>query len=68
VPRAPNLGRDLAEFVDATSRAVQVRQVDEDPVYAASMAVNSEFDAALDPLLQIFVPNDIACSNSDFHG
>jgi hypothetical protein len=66
--RAPQVGRDLAQFVYPAPGAVQVRQVNGDPVYAALVPVNREFDTPLHPLLQIFVPNDIACSNSEFHG
>ncbi len=55
--RTPKPGRDLASLVGAASRAAQVRQINVDPVYAASAMVNNEIDAALKLLLQIFVPH-----------
>ena len=66
--RASHVGRDLAQFVYTASRTVHVAQVNRDPRYAALMPVNSEFDASLHPILQIFIPNDVACSNGYFHG
>jgi hypothetical protein len=65
--RASHVGPNLAQFVYTASRAVHVAHVDRDPRYAALMPVNSEFDNSLHPILQIFTPNDIACSNGNFH-
>jgi hypothetical protein len=64
---APHVGCDVAHFVDAASRAVQVGHRNGDPIYAATVAVNGEFDASMNLLLKILVPHDIARSNSDFH-
>jgi hypothetical protein len=66
--RASHVGRDLAQFVYTASRTVHVAHVNRDPGYAALMPVNSEFDTSLHPILQIFIPNDVACSNINFHG
>jgi hypothetical protein len=65
--RASHLGSDVAEFVYTASRAVHVAHINRDPRYAAFMPVNSECNTSLHPILQIFIPSDIACSNGNFH-
>jgi hypothetical protein len=64
---ASHVGGDLASFVDAAARPVQVREVNRDPIHLALVAVNSEPDGSLNLFLKILVPYDVACSNSDFH-
>jgi hypothetical protein len=65
---ASHHGRDLAQLVYTASRAVHVGDANRDSCDAALVPVNRELDTSLHPLLQTFVPNDIACSNSNFHG
>ncbi len=66
-PSPPHIGRDLAQFVNATSRTVHVGQIDRNAIYAAPVTVNSVFDTSFDLLVQILIHHYTTCSNVDFH-
>jgi hypothetical protein len=66
-PRSTDICRDLAEFVDTASRAVQIAQVHRDPIYPALVTVDGEFNASLNLLAQFLIPADVARSYGDLH-
>jgi hypothetical protein len=66
-PCSSYLCGNLANFVDAASRAIQIAQAYGDSVYPAAVAVSGELNASLHMLPQFLIPADISRSNSDVH-
>jgi hypothetical protein len=66
-PRSPDIGCDLAEFIDAAPWTIQIVQIHRDSIDPALVAVNGEFNASLDLPPQFLVPADLARSNGNFH-
>ncbi len=62
-----HIGGHLAQFVNATSWTVQVREARRNAPDSALVTVYGVVNSPFDQLPQIVVPFEIACSNSDFH-